>query len=603
MEADIDFNDNTGINVKDPVLSGSIANKRYVDNLLNTVVNLEQFLSNPSGVGVLHVSPDGAAVGSKVVFVDLFSGIYADGSADSTAGLKTLVDTYGKTNIEYVFNSAGTYKLHSTDAVYTATPSIVNGVCTNFYLNFNGATIEIDRTFANGSSSFLWQIKDGSRDVRIGRHRVLQDKEWANADMYNAGTWWLYFENAVTNVYIEQAYGENLRLFLDVTRGTDETKRARNIYCEGISTVHVSYPLSLRNNGDDVHVRYLHSREAGRPTIAYGWKGALRIDELIEQDSDTQIKLMNPTSGADLFNNNDGTTGVAIINHIGLAPTGVAGFGEAARMSIEQRGAAPGVFGPLYIKSHVQLEEAGVLTQGFLNISKTDGAGVADSTTGRGHRISVVLDSEIHGCPATQVLALFTTVNGDWAGETVNFVIEKLVTSGSATSSVGIDYDGMTVGPLMKYVNTVGTWTETGTQSGTSTKLIFNKSGGTASTNVPLTNKANIFTQDQEITKANARFNVKNNSGTASTLQFGADSGLVFLGSMTNANVNLYQNSAIVGAITSEGPRSELAMALKDGVTAPSATVGYAKIFVDTADGDLKIIFGDGTTKTIVVDT
>jgi hypothetical protein len=43
--------------------------------------------------------------------------------------------------------------------------------------------------------------------------------------------------------------------------------------------------------------------------------------------------------------------------------------------------------------------------------------------------------------------------------------------------------------------------------------------------------------------------------------------------------------------------------AVVDGITAPSATIGLAKIFVDTADGDLKIIYGDGTTKTIVVDT
>ena len=42
---------------------------------------------------------------------------------------------------------------------------------------------------------------------------------------------------------------------------------------------------------------------------------------------------------------------------------------------------------------------------------------------------------------------------------------------------------------------------------------------------------------------------------------------------------------------------------LTDGVTAPSAVVGYALIYVDAADGDLKIIFGDGTVKTIVVDT
>ena len=40
-----------------------------------------------------------------------------------------------------------------------------------------------------------------------------------------------------------------------------------------------------------------------------------------------------------------------------------------------------------------------------------------------------------------------------------------------------------------------------------------------------------------------------------------------------------------------------------DGITAPGTTSGRAKIYVDTADGDLKIKFGDGTVKTIVVDT
>ena len=42
---------------------------------------------------------------------------------------------------------------------------------------------------------------------------------------------------------------------------------------------------------------------------------------------------------------------------------------------------------------------------------------------------------------------------------------------------------------------------------------------------------------------------------------------------------------------------------LLDGVSAPSTASGWAILFVDGSDGDLKITYGDGTTKTIVADT
>jgi hypothetical protein len=42
---------------------------------------------------------------------------------------------------------------------------------------------------------------------------------------------------------------------------------------------------------------------------------------------------------------------------------------------------------------------------------------------------------------------------------------------------------------------------------------------------------------------------------------------------------------------------------ITDGVTAPGSASGKARIYVDTADGDLKVIFADSTIKTIVVDT
>lgn len=44
-------------------------------------------------------------------------------------------------------------------------------------------------------------------------------------------------------------------------------------------------------------------------------------------------------------------------------------------------------------------------------------------------------------------------------------------------------------------------------------------------------------------------------------------------------------------------------LALQDGITAPATITGHAVIYVDAADGDLKVKFSDGTVKTIVVDT
>ena len=42
---------------------------------------------------------------------------------------------------------------------------------------------------------------------------------------------------------------------------------------------------------------------------------------------------------------------------------------------------------------------------------------------------------------------------------------------------------------------------------------------------------------------------------------------------------------------------------LTDGLTAPSTASGWALLYVDTADGDLKVKFGDGTVAVIAVDT
>lgn len=50
-------------------------------------------------------------------------------------------------------------------------------------------------------------------------------------------------------------------------------------------------------------------------------------------------------------------------------------------------------------------------------------------------------------------------------------------------------------------------------------------------------------------------------------------------------------------------PIADSPLSLFDGVTAPSAVAGFAQIYVDVADGDLKVKFGDGTVKTLATDT
>ncbi len=73
--------------------------------------------------------------------------------------------------------------------------------------------------------------------------------------------------------------------------------------------------------------------------------------------------------------------------------------------------------------------------------------------------------------------------------------------------------------------------------------------------------------------------------------------------STTNHVFRSVDGGATFGTITTLGVKLEASLLLKDGISAPSTLAGYASIYVDTADGDLKVKFGDGTVKTITVDT
>lgn len=68
-------------------------------------------------------------------------------------------------------------------------------------------------------------------------------------------------------------------------------------------------------------------------------------------------------------------------------------------------------------------------------------------------------------------------------------------------------------------------------------------------------------------------------------------------GGGNTVSFRLFADSS-VRYIEANGP-----LRIPDGITAPTAVSGWAYIYVDSADGDLKVRFGNNVTKTIVTDT
>lgn len=80
----------------------------------------------------------------------------------------------------------------------------------------------------------------------------------------------------------------------------------------------------------------------------------------------------------------------------------------------------------------------------------------------------------------------------------------------------------------------------------------------------------------------------------------------LIVGSYKTSTENGTTWSATTGAIGDLSISSSLKtpfVKLTDGIAEPTVDPGYAFLFVDVTSGDLKIKFGDGTTKTIVTDT
>lgn len=99
------------------------------------------------------------------------------------------------------------------------------------------------------------------------------------------------------------------------------------------------------------------------------------------------------------------------------------------------------------------------------------------------------------------------------------------------------------------------------------------------------------------------RVDSNNNLNLRALNSNGSVDGDVIIGGGANVRT-LNDNATTLGTSTSRWANVfSTVTTLIDGVTEPSTIAGHAQIYVDTADGDLKVKFGDGTVKTIVTDT
>lgn len=73
--------------------------------------------------------------------------------------------------------------------------------------------------------------------------------------------------------------------------------------------------------------------------------------------------------------------------------------------------------------------------------------------------------------------------------------------------------------------------------------------------------------------------------------------------SQLNNRIDVYIGASTAITYQIQYQPKSTSLSITDGITAPNTELGFAQIYVDSSDGDLKVKFGDGTVKTIATDT
>lgn len=193
-------------------------------------------------------------------------------------------------------------------------------------------------------------------------------------------------------------------------------------------------------------------------------------------------------------------------------------------------------------------------------------------------------------------LTSYTNVTSSFSNSTSNATLfsedndQILISSPDKFDQVNINlstYSGQPILAVFEYIKDDGTW------------VVFSPADG-----------SNNFTQDGAIKFSSAGLTTW---GQRTINEVTGDAGVVDLYwiRITRTRNNLVtkpiEETIRITTIGTEfiwnkyGDASINTISVSDGITAPATAPGWAQIFVDTSDGNLKVLFGDGDTVTIAV--
>ncbi|MDW9614042.1 hypothetical protein [Sinorhizobium meliloti] len=341
--------------------------------------------------------------------------------------------------------------------------------------------------------------------------------------------------------------------------------RTRRIHFESVIGVDVGYTTGVTAKRSD-GLRLSHCED-----ITFG-----TVDFVVDQlatSSEVALRLNNAKN--------------IVIEHLGarFVESGILAIDETADVDSGQGATQSGDVTSIHIKSLVGAKGAGTYPFSFdlpnhdmgdIRIHGMDVTGLTTGLAAFGATTNLTDVLEFQGRVVTSSTA---AVSNPPASDDFRFDLRingahylgpyRKVTANTATETIGADPFDPGAAPTQLGALYLQSQTGTAAQGNWGSGLVYSRAGASGRRGVATASKQTGASAHQ------MGFSVLVNGGTASS-------------------------EVLAEALQ---VTHEKALAIPDGITAPTTVSGWAQIFVDAVDGDLKVKFGDGTVKTVVVDT